>query len=387
MRRPRRLIVVSNMSSPGRGILAGISEYCRKHGQWQFQFEPNPAERVSLERVKRSLALWNPDGILAHIDDDHWDKLIAESGLPAVNLANKPSAYGTPLVGVDYLAVGQMVGQYFLDKGLKNFAYCGFSDTAESDYRREGFRQRVQDAGFTCSVLEGCTSRHRSQWVEARHMIERWLVMLPKPVGILCCHDKRGQEVTEACREVGLTVPDEVSVVGVANDELVCTLSDPPISSVEIPSRRIGYEAAALIHQMINGRRATRKHISLSPMDIIVRASSEKAAISDPDIVGALQFIAENAESPITVKSILGEVAMSRRSLERRCWEATGRTQRQQILHAHIAQAKRLLVNADIAIPKVAAQSGFIRPDVFSRVFRRQMGIAPSAYRKRFRVN
>jgi LacI family transcriptional regulator len=185
---------------------------------------------------------------------------------------------------------------------------------------------------------------------------------------------------------MGLAVPDDVSVVGVENDDLFCTMSDPPMSSVEIPGRRIGYEAAALLHKLINGRRVPRKHISLLPVEVVARASSEKSQISDPDIVQALQFIADNADKPITVKDILKDLLICRRSFERRFKEMTGRTPKKQMIDAHIARAKRLLVNTDLAIPEVATQSGFVRPGVLSRAFRRQMGIAPIAYRKRFRV-
>jgi LacI family transcriptional regulator len=203
----------------------------------------------------------------------------------------------------------------------------------------------------------------------------------------MCCHNYRGQEVLQACRETGLTVPDEVAVVAVEDDKLVCTMANPPMSSVEVPARRIGYEAAALMHKMINGRPAPRKPILLSPVEVVVRASSEKVALNDPDIVQALHFIADMAGEPISVKDILKEVAMSRRSFERRFREMTGRTPKKQIMDAHIAHAKGLLVNTDIPIPRVAAQSGFVRPEVFTRVFSRLMGTAPSAYRKRFRVN
>jgi LacI family transcriptional regulator len=388
MRRPKRLIVVSFMgSSNGRGILAGIRDYCQRHGRWQFHFEANVGEPVAIERVRRSIAQWNPDGILAHVENEQWDKLIAGSGIPAVNLSNITSSFGTPIVEVDELAVGRMVAQYLLMKGFKNFAYCGTSNGVYLAGRRDGFCRLVRDAGFECSVLEGFMTGHRPEWLKARHAVEKWLATLEKPVGIMCCHDVRGQDVLSSCRELGLVVPDEVSVVGVGNEEVCCAMSDPPMSSVEIPTRRIGYEAAALLHKMINGRPAPRKPILLSPVEVVVRASSEKSEISDPDIVQALQFIADSAGTAITVKDILKEVPMSRRSFARRFKEVTGRTPKKQIMDAHIAQAKLLLVNTDLGIPRVAAQSGFVGREVFSRVFSRQMGIAPSAYRKRFRVH
>jgi LacI family transcriptional regulator len=388
MRRPKRIIVVSDMSSSrGRGTLEGIWEYCRKHGQWEFQLEISANDPQAAPRMRQSLAQWNPDGIIAHIDDAGWDKLIAQSGIPAVNIALRPSAFGTPIVEVDHLAVGRMVAEYFLNKGLKNFAYCGTSDGVYLSGRRDGFCRPLRDAGFACSVLEGFMGKRQSQWIEARLVIEKWLATLEKPVGIMCVHNYRGREVLGACREIGLAVPDEVSVVGVENNKLFCEMCNPPMSSVETPSRRIGYEAAALLHKMINGRPAPRKPILLAPVEIVVRASSEKVAIHDPEIMQALRFITDSASEPITVKDILKEVAMSRRSFERRFRETTGRTPKMKIVEAHIAHAKRLLVNTDLAIPKVAAQSGLVSQDVFCRVFRRQIGTTPSVYRKRFRVN
>jgi LacI family transcriptional regulator len=388
MRRPKRLIIVSHLvNDRGRGVLEGIREYCQKHGQWEFQLETNADSPMVAARVKRSLGQWNPDGIIAHIGGEDWDRLIAESGIPAVNISNRPSAFGTPIVEVDQLAIGRMVAQHFLTKGLKNFAYCGTLDGLSLLGRRDGFCRTVRDAGFTCSVLENFVSGRRPEEIKVRQIIERWLAGLAKPVGVMCCHNYRGQEVLQACRETGLTVPDEVAVVAVEDDKLVCTMANPPMSSVEVPARRIGYEAAALMHKMINGRPAPRKPILLSPVEVVVRASSEKVALNDPDIVQALHFIADMAGEPISVKDILKEVAMSRRSFERRFREMTGRTPKKQIMDAHIAHAKGLLVNTDIPIPRVAAQSGFVRPEVFTRVFSRLMGTAPSAYRKRFRVN
>jgi LacI family transcriptional regulator len=200
----------------------------------------------------------------------------------------------------------------------------------------------------------------------------------------MCCHDTRGHDVIEACREIGAAVPDEVSVVAVENEQFLCTMSDPPMSSVEVSSGRIGYRAAALLHKMIDGRPAPRKPILLPPLEVVVRASSRRVAMTDP-IVRAQRFIADNAGKPITVEDVLRKVLLSRSTIERRFREEVGHSPSVEILRAHVERSKRLLMETDEKMFLVGRNSGFAQYKAFYRTFRKVTGFRPAEFRQRYR--
>jgi LacI family transcriptional regulator len=209
----------------------------------------------------------------------------------------------------------------------------------------------------------------------------KWLEQLPKPVGIMACNDIRGQQVVNACRHLGLLVPDEVAVTGVDNDEVLCELSDPPLTSVAPNTGRIGYEAAALLELMMKGGERPKVPIAIPPLGIVTRRSTDVLAIPDRPIAAALRLIREHACDGIRVPDLLKVAALSRSVFERRFVQAVGRSPKAEILRVQLARARQLLTETDVPLPQVAERCGFKHPEHFSTIFREKTGTPPGQFR------
>jgi LacI family transcriptional regulator len=215
--------------------------------------------------------------------------------------------------------------------------------------------------------------------------LARWLRGLPKPVGIMASYDIRGQQVLAACRGAGLAVPDEVAVIGVDNDALLCELASPPLSSVIPNAHRAGYEAAALLDQQMAGKRVAATAHLIAPLGIAARQSTDVLAVDDREVARAVQFIREHACEGINVADVLRAVPLSRRVLEQRFQNLLGRTPREEILQVRLSRVKQLLGETDLPLYLVAERTGFEHVEYLSVVFKRETGRTPSRWRSEAR--
>ena len=211
--------------------------------------------------------------------------------------------------------------------------------------------------------------------------IGRWIATLPKPVGIMACYDSRGQQVLDACRSAGLAVPDEVAVIGVDNDELLCELASPPLSSVVPNAHRAGYVAAARLDRLMAGKKVTPMAELIPPLGVANRHSTDAFALDDRAIVRAVRMIREHACEGINVSDVLKTVPLSRRVLEQRFQKLLGRTPREEILQVRLARVKQLLGETELALYQIAERTGFEHVEYLSVVFKRETGVTPSAWR------
>ena len=216
--------------------------------------------------------------------------------------------------------------------------------------------------------------------------VAEWVATLPKPIGILGINDVVARQVADACRMADRTVPDDVAIVGVDNEELMCMLSDPPLSSVDPGSKRLGFEAAAMLDRILAGEPPPAEPLVLPPVGVVVRHSSDVLAIDDPDVADAIRFIQNHCAQPISVADVLRAVPVPRRTLDRRFHQRTGRTIHDEIQHARVRRACELLVRTTLPIPQVAQQCGFSGREYFSTAFARITGQPPAAYRKQYQV-
>ena len=324
---------------------------------------------------------------------------VAALGLPCVNVANYLQGHRrVPVVGTDDAAVGRMVVEHYLDRGFRHFAY--FADTTESYFfpRRDGFVAAVERAGFTphvgppaASVPPPAASRRPKRranaavdWPGKWKDAGQWLASLPRPLGVMCPFDRYAREAVQVAKTAGLSVPEQVSVIGVDNDPLLCLSVWPQISSVVTPAGQIGYRAMQLLREMIDGKPAPAEPVLLPPAEIAVRASSSEMAIADPDVAAAVQFIRSHVREHLTVLRVADQVAVSRRTLERKFVDALHRTPLEEIRRARIVHAKRLLIETDLTLPEVARRSGLIRHQRLSNVIKAESGLTPSQFRSRF---
>jgi LacI family transcriptional regulator len=209
-----------------------------------------------------------------------------------------------------------------------------------------------------------------------------WIRTLPKPIGVMACNDERGQQVINACRDLGIAVPDEIAVVGVDNDDVVCDLCDPPLSSVVPNTRKIGFEAAALLEQMIAGKDPPDTPIYIQPLGIVTRRSTDVLAIDDQDTAEAIRFIREHACDGITVEDVVDRLPLSHSALERQFSKLLGRPPKAEIIRVQLERVKQLLAESDFTLKQISVKAGFRHPEYMSAIFKEKVGQTPGQYRQ-----
>ncbi len=202
----------------------------------------------------------------------------------------------------------------------------------------------------------------------------------------MACDDCRGREVLEACRTAGIRVPEEMAVIGVDNDELLCELADPPLSSVALNAEAGGYQAAMLLDRMMHGRQCEPARLTVEALHVVTRRSTDIVAIDDPVVAAALRYIHDHAATAIGIGDVVEHVLLSRRALEMRFKAVTGRTPLVELRRVRLERAKRLLHETDLSLTRVASAAGFSSETYLIQVFRQELGITPARYRRRLRA-
>jgi LacI family transcriptional regulator len=384
---PKVILLIENSRTYGRGLLQGIVRYSRLYGPWSFYMEPEfymestgTVKEVSLSNLKALGA----DGIIMR-DTRNLEEILTV-GLPTIiATAIKEKIAGLPCILTDDEAIGKMAAEHLLDRGFRQFAYCGFGNMPPwCQRRRDSFSKRVSEAGYKVYIYKPPKSPDEYSWEKEQDYIGQWLKKLPKPVGLMACNDDRGRHVTEACKITGLNIPEQIAITGVDNDELVCEMSDPPLSSIALNVQKGGYEAAELLDKMMSDNSITDKEIVIQPTHIVTRRSSDILAIEDPEVAAAVQFIRENSRKAIQVSDVVYAAELSRRGLEQRFRKVLGRSIHDEIRRCRIEQIAQMLVQTNLTISQIAAALGYSGIEKMSRYFRREKGMSPLAYRKRY---
>jgi LacI family transcriptional regulator len=330
------------------------------------------------------LAQWDGDGLIASIHDDDFAAEIRASGVAAVNVAAVP---GFPTVTLDNAAAGRLTAEYLIEQGHRHFGYVGRKEGVHGPQPLAAFAETIRRAGLGEAVYEPAPyERMPVRWQSVQNLLARWLKSLPKPIGVMTCDDFRGREVIEAARVCGVIVPNEVAVVGFSNDEMICEFCNPPLSSISIQGERRGYEAARLLDHLMKGGSPPAEPILIPPGEVVVRRSSDMLAVADADLAAAVRFIREHGNKPIGVTDVLDEIAISRRSLERRFSDVVGHSPWREIRIAQIAHVKKLLAQTNMSVSQIAEASAFSNSMRLCRIFKEETKMTPTAYRRRFGV-
>ncbi|MGD0697818.1 MAG: DNA-binding transcriptional regulator [Terriglobia bacterium] len=350
-----------------------------------------------LDQSLPSMASWKGTGAIARVRTPEMAKWVRSTRLPLVvsSLLEPPSfspdgRYGE--IRTDSEAIACMGAKHLLDAGLKYFAFCGLATVRWSAARERMFTEMVAEAGYKCSTLRigSANWMQRPNWMESweleRPILARWLRALPKPVGLMAANDVCGREVLQVCTAERIQVPDEVAVVGVDNDEMMCELSIPPLSSVALDMVKAGYESARLLDALMRGQRVAERVVLVEPTHVVHRRSSDVIVREDEAIGGALRYIREHARHPVSVSEVAEALGISRRALERRFLAALGRTILDEITRCHLARARQLLVETDLPCYQIADEAGFGSPKSFNRTFAKKERMTPLRFRQRSTV-
>lgn len=376
--RPRRRVALLIETSNGyaRNLLQGVMSYIREHAPWSFYL----VEQGRGDDPPAWLARWDGDGIIARIESDRIAAAVVKSGLPAVDVSAGRRVPSLPGVETDDVAIAQLAASHLLERGFKNLGYCGDARFRWSLDRAAAFRAALAPTQTRLFEFESAQSGH--EMASLATDLASWLKALPKPIGIFACYDIRGQQILDACRRIGLAVPEEVAVLGVDNDELLCDLAFPPLSSIIPNARRSGYEAAAMLDALMRGKRVPPVETKIAPLGIQLRQSTDILAVEDPHIAQAVRFIREHACDPIDVGDLLKVVPLSRRILEKRFGKLLNRSPHEEILNVRLNRVKQLLSDTELSLEEIAARAGFEHPEYLSVVFKREVGVSPRTFRQ-----
>jgi len=379
MTRPSVVIMIETATIYGRRLLQGITSYLRSHEPWSVFLEQHELGAEPPAWLRR----WKGDGLITRVMTPEFAAWLKQQHLPVIDLNDRLPSSGFPRINSDDQHIGRLAAEHLLERGFQHFGYCGFSEELWSDRRRDGFRDTIADQGVTFSTFDTPWAMPKTaSWDRQQEQIAEWLVTLPRPAGLMCCNDMRGQHVLDACTRLGWSVPEEAAVIGVDDDELLCELSDPPLSSVRPNPERIGYLAAALLDSWMQGRAPDAQEEVLPPLGVATRQSSDVLAIDDPQIAAAVRYIRESACRGISVTDVLRTVPQSRTMLERKFRKFLGRSPQAEIRHVQIKRARQLLAETDLKLERIAELTGFQHPEYLSVVFKREVGQTPGEFRR-----
>ncbi|MEN6495231.1 MAG: DNA-binding transcriptional regulator [Thermoguttaceae bacterium] len=380
MNMPRIALLIEVTSAHARGLIRGVSAFAQARGPWKLQL----VEQLRISEVRRWLAAWQGDGVIARVGTETIAEALRGRDLPVVNVTGTTSFAGWPRVDTDNQAVCQLAATHLVDCGYANFAYCGMPQYEWSGWRKAMFAQELarRSIPVTSFDLPSLTADAAAS-LSDRRKLEEWVVTLPKPVGILAANDHCGRSLLEACDAAGLAVPNEIGVIGVDNDELVCELCQPPLSSIEANCERIGYVAAETLAQTLQGRTAPAQEMLIKPTTLVPRLSTDLAAVREPIVGEALRFIRAYGCEEIGVGEVTAHVGVSRRYLEQSFRRAIDRSIHTEILRVRLEKAQRLLGETDLKLQTIAERCGFKRAAYLSAVFQEKLGLRPGDYRRR----
>ncbi len=386
MPKQRHVAVIVDATKPyDRKVISGLAEYVQQVGNWSLYVEEEPLDKLPDFRS------WDGDGVIANFDDPRVFNAVKNLNVPVVGLGGGYGKYH-PGLDISYLRtdnnkVAQLGAALLIDRGFRHFAYCGMPKTPLNGWSKErerSFTNHVLARGFSCEVYNGRFTTTR-QWRKLQDHLGQWLRKIEKPIGIMTCNDARARHVLEACRKFAIRVPEEIAVIGVDNDELICELTQPPLSSVEQGAKHLGYEAAASLDKLMSGKRHKSFERTIEPVGIVERRSTDTLAFDDEAVTHALQIIRERACEPIQVRDVVDSVPVSRTSLETRFQQHTGHSIHSEIRHTQLSQAKKMLTIGNLPIKNIALHCGFRTVQYFTTVFRKKFGETPAVFQNKHR--
>ncbi len=364
-----------------RRLLQGIAKYIHSHQNWSLFYKTEQDKRA-LYYVRN----WGAHGIIAdYREADKFSQAFPEIPLITVG-ANKLNS-AIPNVSTDANAIAQMAFDHFNERGFKNFAFCGYDDLKWSLDRKLAFEAILREKNLPCFCFISKYQRNRRSWEKELNLLIKWLVSLPKPSAILACNDEYGRRLLESCKITNIYLPEEVAVVGVDGDDIICNLCTPTLSSVFIDSELAGYKTAELLDRLMEGEQVNGQTVVAEPTEVQIRGSSDIYLINDPEVNRLIKYINQNANRFIDMEELAHHACKSRRSLYNSFINATGQSASQYIRAIRIKQISKLLLNTDLSLDRIAWQLGYSGPEKISRIFKKEKGITPSQYRKKFRGN
>ena len=371
------LLLCDYNREPERRLLRGVVKYANENGGWEF-ITINPALRNSPEKAIEIITHARKNNVDAIFGN--WPGIIAqearELNIPIIlrKFSNYPSDF--PLLSCKNNEIGEIAAHYFIERHYKSYAFFGLNNVDWSTERMRGFKDSVCSHGTFSSFLTDTIDDYDI-------MIEEWLKDLPKPLALFACNDLCAQYITEICRRAHIEIPTEVALMGTDDDEFLCNITYPGITSIKLDFEKQGYELARKIDLMVSTSCIKPYIIPLEPIEIIERGSTLKYNISDPFIKVIVERMEKHFTEDINISDLTRDIPLSRRSIESRFKAEMAPYSMLQFLNTlRIRQFSNLLRSTDLPISEAAVQSGFYDPFKVFRIFKKHFGCTPLMYRK-----
>jgi LacI family transcriptional regulator len=376
-------LLIETSKAFGRSLLLGVSRYSRTYGPWSIYFDEFGPD----SKLPRWLKTWKGDGIIMRARNRDMADSVMELGVPVVDTLHQVAKLEVSGVYTDDALIARAAADHLLSLRIQNFAYVGVERASWSSRRGDAFASHLRNAGFHCHVYSPISRRRFAEsWEGGQEDLAAWLGELPKPVGLLAGHDMRAMCVFDACRRAEISVPEQVAIVGVDNDDVICNMADPPLTSIPHRGEQIGYEAAALLARLMAGESKQPESITIPPLSLVVRRSTDVVAIDDPLMAVALKII-RNCNGDIGVDDLARRLGLSRRALERKFADTIAVSPHDQIISERLRRAKMLLQDTDFALEAVAQKLKMSSAAYLSTFFKKLTGQTPGEFRNECRLS
>lgn len=369
----------------------GVIQYAREHADWQILINDSNLSLAHSFLSFEDLLRLGAQGIIFFTRDREINDRVAQLRLPAVNMMGSMGDSRFPSVRQDDLEIGAMAARHLIDRGFRNLGFCGPSNWNWSDLRAKAFAEVAHKACCECffhmpryrkDYVSMVAPQLPRKWTTA-DALRRWVSGLPKPVGIMGCHDQRAIHVLEACHDLGLKVPGEVAVIGADNNLMVCESRLPSLSSVDLNAEKIGYEAAAMMEQLLAGVALRHKHVIVPPRGIVTRMSSDVLAVESRDVAAALRYVGDHFSESISVGDIARAAGVSRGYLSRSFRKHLRCSIGEELRRRRLQHAQTLLLDRTLTLQEIASSAGFVDAPHLCRLFAELTGMTPGAWRNK----
>ncbi len=360
-----------------RGIARGIIRYGKIDKNWNilgsdWMFASHAGEKL--------------DGIISRIENQVHTLKLQQFNVPVVDVAGAWQHNDFFEVHNDDYETGKMAGRYLVSLGHEHFAWAGVSKVQWSKYRFEGYSNELTSKTHTLGkhVFEKDLDWWENLDLEISSLCA-WLENLQKPTAIFAANDTVGLKITKACTAANIEVPKDFAILGVDNEDILCELANPSLSSIRVDCELMGFKAAELLDNLIHPTGKNFQNLAnqvVSPLNIIERESTKIAIAKDALVEKALNFIKNRAHTGIDVTDILKEVPISRRSLEQKFFNEIGKTLHEEIIANKIEYSKVRLKETNSSLDAIAHESGFGSLQRFHSQFKKLEKITPGEWRK-----
>lgn len=365
-------------------FLRGILDYSRRTEPWVVcKMPPAFKRQLGLEGVVSWAKTWKADVVIAQFDPEDDVTIFKKNGIIALAQDYVSKFSQIPNITGEYDKTGRMAAEHFLKKKFENFGFFGYNGVCWSDERYEGFRKAIIEAGYGENLHLYDRQNIDNMWYYDQSCLHEWLISLPKPIAIMACDDNQGNMLIQACHVCGFKIPFDVAIIGVDNDEILCSMSEPAMSTINVDIERGGYDTAAMVDRMVNDPSYEGEDVTLQTLKVVERVSSSLFASNDPSVLKALRYILANIDHRISVTDILEQVPMSRRLLEQRFKQMTGVTIYNYISVHRIERFAQLLLSSNDSVSDIAARMDEFDTKSISRRFKAIKGCTPIEYRKK----